>query len=102
MTRAVHKYYLRIKDGIQSVPMPRDARIVHVDKQDEFICMWAEVDLADGNHNREFEVFGTGHPIKDASMVWRGTVLGTGHRGTVLDGFFVWHVYESGIWPNVR
>ena len=60
-------------------------KVIHVEKQHDQICMWVEVDKSIEHFPyRTFRVFGTGWDIID----------GYEHRGTWLDGAYVWHLYE--------
>lgn len=83
--RRVYKYHLKFKDGVQDPGLPYNAEIAHLAMQGGSICMWAVVDIRENAGDRRFIVYGTGHPI---------TTVGK-HVGTVLDGQFVWHVFEA-------
>lgn len=65
--------------------MPKGAQILHVDVQESIICFWALVDSDAQFELRDFQVFGSGHPI-DVQI--------KEHLGTVLVDQFVWHVFE--------
>ena len=88
--RSIWKFELTYQDK-QSVVMPKDAVVLHVDNQREVICIWCELDPEDKNMRaRMFEVFGTGHEINygmGAKRVYLGTVKLQG-------GDLVFHVYE--------
>jgi len=69
------------------IEMPTGAEILHVEMQHGNVCMWAKVDPDAALIRREFMIEGTGQPpnqrLDDAI-----------HRGTVLSGAMVWHVFE--------
>jgi hypothetical protein len=82
----VWKFEVAAGDVVR-VPMPAGARVLHVGTQrPRHLCVWAEVDGLAGLVERRFLVRGTGHPLPAD----RGP-----HLGTVIDGPFVWHVYEA-------
>lgn len=81
----IYKYVVPVADGGIDVSMPVDAEIRFVGIQSPGrICVWAEVTNEDVMKTRTFMVFGTGHEIP----------VGVDYRGTVLDGLYVWHLYE--------
>ncbi len=87
----IWKYTLEITDR-QQIEMPKVRRILHVGNQNETICIWVHVDPdAAGTEMVKFEVYGTGHPIKEHEPLRRylGTVF---TEGTQL----VWHVFTIG------
>lgn len=67
------------------IALPAGAQILHVDRQNGDIYLWALVDPSQPDEKRTFEIFGTGHRIDDSPRT---------HIGTVLIGTFVWHVFE--------
>ena len=83
--RRVYKYRLERCGGPQNPELPNGAEIVHIAMQGDSICIWALVDVREDVGNRKFIIYGTGHPITTAGK----------HIGTVLDGRFVWHVFEA-------
>lgn len=90
MTRQIFKYPLRIKFGLQLVPMTPRADILHVGTQfdstrhDNVICLWAVHDDELRDASRQFIVLGTGGEVPGRSS----------HIGTVQVGEFVWHIFE--------
>lgn len=93
MPKVVYKYPLAMAE-VSTIEIPYDASIVHVDKQGQTYCIWAEhgVDYPDDNDHKvpvmkqhTFRIFGTGHLIPD----------GMSHIGSLQDGPFVFHVYED-------
>jgi len=83
MKYIIYKYPMF--DMSDTLRLPVDAQIVHFGLQHERPTVWAQV-RRDGPAEpfREFVIVGTGHPFpKDYT-----------HRGTVLDGEFVWHLME--------
>ena len=66
--------------------MPYGASILHVGVQDAQLYVWAEVNTTAPLVDRHFHIAGTGHPIP----------VGLHFVGSVMDGPFVWHVYDGG------
>lgn len=85
--RAIHKFPLAPPFII---PMPADAKIIHVGEQDNFPFLWAELDTDGVYVKRNFLVLGTGHPFPKHVTRWE-------HLGTVKldDGAIMIHVYEE-------
>jgi len=81
----IYKYNLQFTD-FQQVIMPIGAMILSVEMQGNLICIWAMVDQSQTKTERRgIEIFGTGQPMSDRERKY---------IGTVLDGQFVWHVFE--------
>lgn len=86
----IYKYPFEVT-GVQGISMPFGAEILTVQTQRDQICLWALVDAeAPMVEEREFVVFGTGHPISD-DLKDRLKYIGTTMTG---NGSFVWHVFE--------
>lgn len=86
---AVHKYTFEIVDGLFDIEMRRDAHILHVAHQPSTgqFCVWAAVDTNLPMVKRKFFVVGTGHPLPTDRAI--------APVGTVIDGSFVWHLWED-------
>lgn len=81
--RTIHKYNL--SQG-QTFKLPVGSKLLHIAMQAGSICAWFEVDaVGETTEKRSFVIVGTGHMVPE----------GTSHVGTVLDGIFVWHIYED-------
>lgn len=88
MINTVWKFPLEIKD-FQNILMPKGAKIIHVDAQNDVPCIWALVDAKEDTESRSFLIHGTGHNIEyPLSRI--------NHIGSFqLDGgSFVGHVFE--------
>lgn len=83
--KKVFKYSLPVEDGPHTLTVPEYCAPVHVAMQHNRITIWAEVFPDNPMVERVFFVHGTGHSIN----------ADHDHVGTVLDGSFVWHVYEA-------
>jgi hypothetical protein len=78
--------------------MPRFAKILCVQMQNDTPCIWAMVDPKQETEMRHFEIFGTGHsiPIVPETMpeiparVYVGTYQEAG-------GALVWHLFERNL-----
>jgi len=64
--------------------LPIGAKFLHFDIQTGKFSAWFEVDPTMEKEDRTFFVIGTGMPIVEGEV----------YLGTVLEGEFVWHLYE--------
>lgn len=80
--REVWKYPLSQVE--QTVAIPDGARAVHAAMQNDSPTLWFELDPTSAPVDRKFVVVGTGWPLPAEGE----------HRGSLLDGMFVWHIYE--------
>lgn len=90
-SRVVYKY-TELLEFTVTVALPVGARILRVETAKSrsqgrtALVFWAEVDSDAPTEQRRFTVLGTGHSIPDD--------VALEHVATVMDGHFVWHVYE--------
>ena len=85
--RKVFKYPLAIRER-QLVPWPASGEVLGIAMQHEKLCAWVAVDVDNVEPEQGYvRVYGTGHAIEDYA--------GLKHLATVLDGQFVWHVFEE-------
>lgn len=85
MSKTIWKY--PVSDiGEVTIPMPAGSKVVFVAGDPSGIspAFWAEVDQSAPIEFRKFQIVGTGHDIPPYAI----------HRGTVIQGPFVWHLYE--------
>lgn len=91
--KKIYKYPFTLDDdGIARVSMLRSAEILKIAEQHGKICAWALIDTDDRMvHTRTFYIVGTGQELRDF-----GRSVGLQHMDTFLmmDGDFVWHVFE--------
>jgi len=75
--------------GMQNINLPKGAKILTVQTQNEKACLWAlvEIDVAE-LEQRTIVTFGTGHPMPDVSLVYLGTYQ-------VAGGALIFHVFEQ-------
>ena len=95
----VWKFTLAVQDGLQLVCIPQGALIRWVAMQGRTLCLWVECDpdRKAPHEDRFFVVHGTGQPFVPGDQ-YKGDGSHTvteAYVGTVLDGSFVWHVYET-------
>lgn len=90
MSRTIWKYELDPRSDVISLDVPNGAELLHVDSQHETICVWFELDPNDATEMRHFEIFGTGHLIREDMGINRC------HIGTIQlkNGNLIFHVYE--------
>lgn len=86
MERRVFKYSVPVDDRWHEIVMPLST-VLHVACQTavDDVQFWAEYEDGLKQYPRRFQVFGTGHSLPSLAI----------HRGTVLVGHFVWHLYED-------
>jgi len=85
--KAIWKYQLQVED-LQTMHMPKGAKVLSVGVQHNIICVWALVDIGEMEMQPvKFKVIGTGNPP--------GSLVGYAFLGTVmlLGGSFVSHVF---------
>ena len=81
----VFKYLVRAVDRV-TLEMPKGAKLLSFQCQNDQLCLWALVDPKAPTETRSFRVVGTGHPIEEP-----GEFVGTAQmRG----GLLVWHLFE--------
>lgn len=83
--RQIWKFTLALQES-QTVPMPKGARILTVQMQGRYPCLWAVVDPGMEREARVFQIIGTGHPTEEAAF--------KNYVGTWQDGPMVWHLFE--------
>jgi len=88
MSRQVWKFPLGTM-SIVNVPLTARVVLVALDPATEQPAIWLEVDQSAPKVDRAFGIFGTGHPIEGD-----GGFPSPLHVGSVVQGRFVWHVYE--------
>ena len=96
----VYRYKIEIgHNGPVVIDMPLGAQIIHVETQHGVPCLWAVVDPDALPVEREFEVYGTGHRMREATYTTEAGNQGRTaliHRGTFMleDGGLVFHLFE--------
>ena len=81
--KTVYKYRV---DGATEIRVPVGSKVIHVGMQNGAPYIWVEVSTNPhlDIEGRYFEIAGTGWEIEDDAV----------HIGSVIDGAFVWHIYE--------
>lgn len=91
MKRIIYRHQIPLNDTDLTISTSVPSKVVHVGMKQGDVCIWVEqIDPASVGlllTERTFRVFGTGHPIPE----------GYHHHGSVVDGGFVWHVYERSL-----
>jgi len=85
--RTIWKFPLPLSDSV-AIAMPERSRVLSVGVQSggvRQLQLWADVNPGAAIVIRRFEIRGTGHPLGDVGRF----------IGTVIDGPFVWHVFEA-------
>ncbi len=85
--KTIHKYTFKIEDEV-SIEMPKGARILSVQCQDDIPVMWALVDTENELETRLFNIFGTGEEIWPSFDYSKED-----HLATFQHGIFVWHIF---------
>lgn len=91
--RTVYKYAEILADTV-TLDLPVGARILHVAPspaiaygEQDALVFWVQIERDVPTERRTFRVFGTGHDMPDD--------VALEHVATVMDGRFVWHVFEE-------
>ncbi len=84
---AIYKYELNIDDDIP-IKLPKGAKILTVNLQNNNPFIWAEVDVTAELEERSFVMFGTGQSIMPEILAKLNYI------GTIFPGPFVFHVYQ--------
>jgi hypothetical protein len=82
--KTIYKYEIPVGGG--EVMIPNNAKILSVGAQGDSLMLWAEVNPDRSEVPRRFEVFGTGHEIREYMGTERQFI------GTALMGPYVWHI----------
>ena len=86
MKKTIWKFELSLTD-VQTIKMPRDARILSVQTQFGTPFIWAIVDSEEVKEDRTFIIYGTGHPCSCKKEDFIGTFQ-------IDNGTFVFHLFE--------
>jgi hypothetical protein len=80
--KKIYKYHILPNTRIN---LPSEAKVIHVGLPDGAYApyIWVELNPEDPVIERRFTMFGTGQGVTGQ------------HLGTVFQGFFVWHIYET-------
>lgn len=84
--KTIHNFPLVITDR-QTISIDWDAKFLSVGIRNGQLCLWAMVNTENGYGRKNIRIIGTGHAIDNADYLT--------YIGTVIDGFFVWHVFEE-------
>ena len=82
--KTIFKYPLSVTDT-QVLKMPKNADVFSAQFQGNQLCVWGLVDTEAELEDREFRIFGTGHPF-EVSGKFRFV-------DTAQQGPLVWHVF---------
>jgi hypothetical protein len=88
MEQQIWKFPLRITDA-QVIKLPKSSRILCVQEQNGYPCIWALVYPHMEMEGKTIEIVGTGHPIPQGGDTQRS------YLGTVQINGLVWHIFES-------
>ncbi len=83
--KTIWKFPIEIIDH-PSVQMPFGSMVLHAGAQNGNLFLWALVDPDEPMAERCFAIYGTGR---------NGPESTTGYVGTIFDGSFVWHIFET-------
>ena len=86
----IFKYPVPIQGDIAYATMPKYAKILCVQMQNDVPTIWAlHTDHPEPDYEtRKFRIVGTGHQISDDFETKSAYI------GTVQDGSLVWHIFE--------
>jgi hypothetical protein len=87
MSKIIYKYKITESEDIQ-VEMPKGAQILHADIMSNGMHVWALVNPKHKLKKKTFRVIATGQEISDYDKKHYHYIK------TMIDGIFVWHLYE--------
>ena len=87
MEKVIWKYNIPILDIIK-IEMPKGAKVLSVQNQNDEIALWMHVNPKEKSEIREFQIIGTGHELPSLEKPKRKYI------GTCQIGIYVWHVFE--------
>ena len=85
--KRIFKYPLKLQ-GTQKIKIPKHAKILNIQTQEDDICLWALINPEEPKVSRQIRIFGTGHEVPDIKLEYIGTIQ-------QLDGSLIWHVFEE-------
>jgi hypothetical protein len=85
--KKVYKYPLQPTDK-QMIPLPKDAKIIHLDVQRGIPCIWALVDPDLPLEPIMIYTYGTGHEINEEGLLYIGSYQ-------LLGGDIVFHAFRE-------
>jgi hypothetical protein len=91
MKQSIWKFPLKTTD-YQKVKMPVNAKILCVQAQNETPCIWAIVNTEAEQEEREFEIYGTGHPFYEGDHYGKEKMFVGTYQ--LRNGGLVFHVFE--------
>jgi len=90
--RTIYKYPVPL-EGAFKLRMPKEALILSFQCQSGVPCIWAMVENAHINEDRQFRLYGTGHPIENIPQDIGLHYIGTTQQSQTPD--IVWHLFEE-------
>ena len=74
MANVIWKYDLG-NDGIIDIKIPKSGEVLCAKNQHDRICIWVKVNSENDVENRQFVVYGTGHPIDLPNLCYIDSVM---------------------------
>lgn len=85
--RTIYKYKVNLSAKPIYIPQGATLCFVGLSPDDQSVAMWFDIpDIDAPSDARRFVILGTGHPVSSSEK----------YIGSVIDGTFVWHVFEKG------
>jgi len=82
----IYKYPIEKITNSQTVMLPKSARILHINEQNNNLYLWAEVNPSNELESRTIRIYGTGNEVEGG--IYINTLLRFG-------GHLVLHFYEE-------
>jgi len=86
--KTIHKHLISVQDNFP-LDLPKDSRILTVQKQNHVLLVWVLCDVSKEKETRYFRIIGTGWDIEDADGL---EYIDTFQQA---DGNLVWHLFEE-------
>ena len=86
----IHKYHIIHGQKYVDLQLPIGAKILTIQMQHNEPFVWALINPDADFENRQFAIYGTGHPIVDdiGKLFYIGTFQ-------MMEGMLVWHFFEN-------
>lgn len=90
--RTIYKYEVPVK-GRFKLLLPKESVILSFQNQNGMPCIWAIVETAHIEEERNFRLFGTGHPLENIPKGVGLHYIGTAQQSQTPP--LVWHLFEE-------
>ena len=90
--KTIYKYEVPL-DGMFKLRLPKEAIILSFQRQNGMPVIWAMVENSHNTEDRQFRLYGTGHPIETIPKDVNLHYIGTTQQSQMPP--LVWHLFEE-------